>query len=108
MDQTSQPQDSMREAWKLLKWSHVCNLVSEIDRAFEVACYKAEYGRDWHEFINSEAELPELRRMAQNWWNEIPEAERLGLLHFRTLELAELQEQLKRCMRSTLRIGGSI
>ena len=95
MDQTSQPQTSMREAWKLLKWSHVCNLVSEIDRAFEAACYRAEHGRDWHEFINAVAELPELRRMAQKWWNKLPEEEKIRLLRCRSIEVAELQKKLE-------------
>lgn len=95
MDQASPPQASMREAWKLLKWSHVCNLVSEIDRAFEVACYRAEHGINWYEFIYTDPEKTTLERMAQNWWNELPEAEKLRLLHFRSLEIAELQKKLE-------------
>ena len=86
---------SMSDAWKLLTWTHVCNLVPEINMAHDAASEQAEHGINWYEFINTDPEMPRLKKMAQKWWNKLPEEEKLRLLRCRSIELAELQAQLE-------------
>lgn len=74
----------MSDNWQYLDWSYVCEQAPLIEKAHERASFQAEYGVNFHEFINTEEGL---YPMAQAWWDSLTLERKKELLWKRASEL---------------------
>ena len=80
------------DGYRLIKWERVCDQCPAIEAAHDRASEGAEYGINFHEFINTADGLGEL---AAVWWTELPKERRMELLRERERDLTGLLEALK-------------